>query len=136
MHRLEKALESAAPGREENWRDEVMAGLVVLGEATTLETDNADRPDSLLSDVAHNQPRLRNRVRGIRTQYHQLRERIGELEREIQQPQDRVIDFPDLRQRLTWVLTALRHIRARESDLIYEAYYDAFKADVEDDLGM
>ncbi|HEX3327478.1 MAG TPA: hypothetical protein VHV50_10820, partial [Actinomycetota bacterium] len=40
MHRLEKALESAAPGREENWRDEVMAGLVVLGEATTLETDN------------------------------------------------------------------------------------------------
>ena len=34
-----------------------------------------------------------------------------------------------------WVLTALRHVRARESDLIYEAYYDAFRADLEEDLG-
>jgi predicted nucleic acid-binding Zn-ribbon protein len=136
MHRLEKALESAAPGREESWRDEVMAALTVLGEATTQEGENADRPESLLSDIAHSQPRLRNRVRGIRTQYRQLRERIGELDRELNQPQDAAPDFADLRQRLSWVLTALRHVRARESDLLYEAYYDAFHADLEADLGM
>jgi len=130
MHRLEEALESAAPGRERRWRDEVMSGLVVLGEATAQEAENADRPDSLLSDIAHDQPRLRNRVRGIRTQYQQLHERIEGLERELRQPQDAAPDFSDLRQRLTWVLTALRHVRARESDLIYEAYYDAFKADL------
>lgn len=35
-----------------------------------------------------------------------------------------------MRQRLGWVLTALRHQRARESDLIYEAYYEAFKAEL------
>ena len=136
MHRLEKALESAAPRREESWHDEVMAALTVLGEATTQEAENADRPESLLSDIAHNQPRLRNRVRGIRTQYRQLRERIGELQRELHQPQDASPDFADLRQRLAWVLTALRHVRARESDLLYEAYFDAFRADLEDDLGM
>ena len=136
MHRLENALESAAPMREEGWRDEVMAALTVLGEATIREAENADRPESLLSDIAHNQPRLRNRVRGIRMQYRQLHERIGELDRELDQPQDAPPDFADLRQRLAWVLTALRHVRARESDLLYEAYYDAFRADLEADLGM
>ena len=135
MHRLEKALESAAPRREEGWRDEVMAALTVLREVTTQEAENADRPGSLLSDIAHNQPRLRNRVRGIRTQYRQLRERMLELDRELYQPQDAIPDFADLRQRLAWVLTALRHVRARESDLLYEAYYDAFRADLEEDLG-
>jgi hypothetical protein len=136
MHGLEKALESAGPRREESWRDEVIAALAVLGEATTQEAENADRPESLLSDIAHNQPRLRNRVRGIRTQYRQLRERIGELDREFHQPKEAAPDFADLRQRLAWVLTALRHVRARESDLIYEAYYDAFRTDLEEDLGM
>jgi hypothetical protein len=135
MHRLEKALESAAPRREGGWRDEVMAALTVLGEATAQEAENANRPDSLLSDIAHNQPRLRNRVRGIRTQHLQLRERIGELDSELHQSRDAAPDFADLRQRLAWVLTALRHVRARESDLLYDAYYDAFRADLEEDLG-
>jgi chromosome segregation ATPase len=135
MHDLEEALESAAPRREGSWRDEVTAALTVLAEATTQEAENADRPESLLSDIAHNQPRLRNRVRGIRTQYRQLRERIRELHRELHQPQDAAPDFAYLRQRLAWILTALRHVRARESDLLYEAYYDAFRADLEEDLG-
>jgi predicted nucleic acid-binding Zn-ribbon protein len=133
MHLLEKALESAAPRREGNWRDEVMAALTVLGKATTQEAENADRPESLLSDIARNQPRLRNRVRGIRTQYQQLRERMGELDRELHQPQNAMPDFADLRQRVAWVLSALRHVRARESDLLYEAYYDAFRIDLEED---
>lgn len=135
MHRLERAIESAAPKREATWRGDVMTALAVLGEATTQEADNAERPESLLSDIALNQPRLRNRVRGIRTQYAQLRERIRELDRELQQPHDAAPDFADLRERLAWVLTALRHVRARESDLLYEAYYDAFRADLDEDVG-
>lgn len=134
MHRLEKALESAAPRREQSWRDEVLAALTVLGEATTNEETNAGRPESLLSDIAQNQPRLRNRVRGIRTQYRQLAERIEELERELEQVHDPSADFADIRQRLAWVLTALRHVRARESDLLYEAYYDVFRAELDEDF--
>ena len=133
MHRLENALETAAPKRETIWRSEVMAALAVLGEATTEEADNANRPESLLSDIALNQPRLRHRVHGIRTQYAQIRERIQELGRELQHPEDGSPDFADLRQRLAWVLTALRHVRARESDLLYEAYYEAFRADLDED---
>jgi hypothetical protein len=35
-----------------------------------------------------------------------------------------------VRQRLGWVLSALRHQRAQESDPIYEAYFEAFKEDL------
>ena len=84
----------------------------------------------MLSDIAFNQPRLRNRVRGVRTQYRQLQERIDALRREFEESDDAAVDFADIRQRLAWLLTALRHQRARESDLIYEAYYEAFHTDL------
>jgi hypothetical protein len=64
MHELEAALGSAAPARETRWREVVLGALTVLGDATREEAKNAEQPDSLLSDVAFNQPRLRNRVRG------------------------------------------------------------------------
>ncbi|HEV8626922.1 MAG TPA: hypothetical protein VG034_20955 [Acidimicrobiia bacterium] len=130
MHELEAALESAGPGRESSWREQVTAALRVLGDATAAERENATRLDSLLSDVARTQPRLRNRVRGVRVQYGQLQDAIATLQQELEQAGDASPEVADLRQRAGWVLTALRHQRARESDLIYEAYYDAFKAEL------
>jgi hypothetical protein len=49
---------------------------------------------------------------------------------ELAKPDDDHTDFADVRQRLAWILTALRHERARESDLIYEAYFDAFDTEL------
>jgi hypothetical protein len=40
------------------------------------------------------------------------------------------VDFTGIRQCLAWVLAGLRYQQARESDLIYEAYYDAFRSDI------
>ncbi len=130
MHLLEAALSAAAPGRESNWRDAVLGALGSLEQATLDEATNADRPDSLLSDLARSQPRMRNRARALRLQYRQLLESIGSLRREVQDVPDADIDYVDLRQRFSWLLTALRHQRARESDLIYEAYYEAFNVDL------
>jgi hypothetical protein len=130
MHRLEAALSSAAPGREASWRDDVVAALTELHLATTEENDNAARPDSLLSDLQRTQPRLRSRVRGVRTQYRHLRDGIEALRQELEEQSPDVPDFGDVRQRLAWLLTALRHQRARESDLIYEAYYEAFNTEL------
>ncbi len=121
---------SAALGREGSWRDEVLASLSVLDEATREESENADLPDSLLSNIARTQPRLRNRVRGVRLQYRQLRDTVASLRHEHEGQGDPAVDVADLRERLAWLLTALRHQRARESDLIYEAYYEAFRADL------
>lgn len=134
VHALEAALASAAPGREVRWRDEVLAALSDLDRATAEEASNAELPDSLLSDIKRTQPRLRNRVRGVRAQYRQVRDAIQSLRRELDDPHEpgesATIDYADMRERIGWILTALRRQRARESDLIYEAYYDAFRADL------
>ena len=135
VHQLEAALAAAAPGRESQWREGVIAGLVALDEATGGEFENAESPDSLLSDIKRTQPRLRTRVRGLRVQYVRLREAIVSLRGELDEPPDEDADFADVRERLSWLLTALRHQRARESDLIYEAYLDAFNIDLGADDG-
>jgi hypothetical protein len=135
MQQLEAVLGAAAPGREEAWRDDVRSALSILGQAAREEAQNAAQPDSLLSDVARTQPWLRNRVRGLRIHYRQLQDSIASLRSELEHPADPTVDFADIRQRFAWVLTALRHQRARESDLIYEAYYDAFRSDVARDVG-
>jgi hypothetical protein len=130
MHALEGALGAAAPGRESSWRAAVLATLIVLDEATDDELANSTNADSLLSDIKRTQPRLRTRVRGLRTHYAHLRQTITSMRAELAKPDDDGTDFADVRQRLAWLLTALRHQRARESDLIYEAYYDAFNAEL------
>jgi hypothetical protein len=133
MQQLEAALGSAAPHREEAWLTEVRRTLGVLSEAARDEADNAAQPDSLLSDIARTQPWLRNRARGLRVHYGQIRDAIAALRKELDSEAGHKADFTDIRQRLTWVLTGLRHQRARESDLIYEAYYDAFRSDLAQD---
>jgi hypothetical protein len=135
MQQLETALASAAPRREQAWRTDVSAALDILAETAASEAHNADLPDSLLSDIARSQPWLRNRVRGLRLHYRQLQDTLASLREELDEPGDAPADFADLRQRLASVLSGLRHQRARESDLIYEAYYDAFGSDVALDAG-
>lgn len=133
VHALEAALGAAAPGREPTWRDAVRIELGVLQEAITEEYRNALEPDSILSDIARTQPRLRSRVRGLRSHYRQIGETITTLLQELDEAE--VPDVADARQRLGWLLTSLRHQRGRESDLIYEAYYEAFQRDLDEDLG-
>jgi|SRR3954465_3963707 len=134
IHRLEASLGSAAPGREPQWLRDVLGSLEHLVEAMREEQRNAERPDSLLSDVSRTQPRLRNRVRGIRAQYGQVRDAVDALCHELTaRSEEPGADVADIRQRLGWVLTMLRHQRSRESDLIYEAYYDAFNTDLDVD---
>jgi hypothetical protein len=130
MQHLEQALGAAAPHREQAWLGEVCRTLTVLAGAADEEATNASQPDSLLSDIARTQPWLRNRVRGLRIHYRQLRDGITALQQELDGNRSEKVDFTDIRQRLAWVLAGLRHQRARESDLIYEAYYDAFQTDL------
>jgi hypothetical protein len=130
VHRLEAAMEEPARGRQGAWWAEVTAAITDLEAATAEEEANAGRPDSLLADLKRTQPRLRTRVRGVRSQYAQFRRALRELREELDDDGDGAPDVDDIRQRLAWLTTALRHQRARESDLIYEAYFDAFNADL------
>lgn len=128
MQALEAALARPAPGREAAWREAVIASLDVLAEATRQEAENANRPDSLLSDMARTQPRLRNRVRALRVQYRQLQEAIERGRHDV--ANSSVVGFAEVRDDVARLLTGLRDQRAKESDLLYEAYYDAFRSDL------
>lgn len=140
MHRLEAALAVAAPGREMAWRDDVLTALGELDTVMSTEAANAAEPDSLLSDLRRSQPRLRSQARGVQLQYRQVTDAIAALRDEL--TVDRADhrgtgdgdtpDVGDIRHRLAWLLMALRHQRARESDLIHEAYYDAFGVTLDD----
>ena len=107
-----------------------VAALKVLDEATDDEYANAANPESLLADIKRTQLRLRTRVRGLRMQYSHFRQAIAWIRAELDKPEGEGTDFANVRQRLAWLLTALRHQRARESDLIYEAYHDAFDTEL------
>ena len=131
MHDLEAALGSAAPGREQEWRDRVDDALETLATVVAEEEANSRAPDSLLSDLERNHPRLRSRVHGVCAQYTNIREALDGLRRELANTTDAVPDFTDVRERFAWLFSALRHQRARESDLLYEAYHDAFGVDIE-----
>jgi hypothetical protein len=120
VHRLEAALGSAAPGRREAWRQDVVTALDALERATRDEERHAERPEGLLSEIARSQPMLRHRVHGLRSQYRHVRDTITHLRGELSEEAD--FDVADVRQRLGWVLTALRYQRAREADLIYDAF--------------
>ena len=67
---------------------------------------------------------------GYERNTHHLRQTISSIRAELAKPDDDGTDFADVRQRLAWLLTGLRHQRARESDLIYEAYYAAFDTEL------
>lgn len=133
MQQLEAALSAAAPLRQQAWLAEVRSTLTVLSDAVAEEAGNAAQPDSLLFDIARTQPWLRNRVRGLRIHYGQLRDSLTALQHELSGHHSDAVDFTDIRQRLALILGGLRHQRARESDLLYEAYYDAYRTDLHHD---
>jgi hypothetical protein len=131
LQHLERATGTAA--RAPRWHDDALAALIALDEATIDEQRNANQPDSLLSEILRNQPRLRPRVHGIRAQYSQIRETVRSLLDEMTRSAPDALDIADLRRRTERLASALRYQRARDSDLIYEAYYDTFNTELDAD---
>ena len=86
-----------SPLLKPSWRAAVLDAVVVLDDATDQEYTNAVSPDSLLSDIKRSQPRLRTRVRGLRTQYEHLRQAITSIRAELAVSDDGNTDYADLR---------------------------------------
>jgi hypothetical protein len=131
LQRLESAAGAAA--RAPHWHEDALAALAALDEATTDEQRNANEPDSLLSELLRNRPRLRPRVHGIRAQYGQIRDTVQSLLDEMTRSDPDALDIIDIRHRTERLASALRYQRSRESDLIYEAYYDTFDTELDSD---
>ena len=133
IDQLSAALTAPASLRTPVWRRNVADALEMLDDAVDAEAAAHGDPDSLLSDIARTQPRLRNRVRGLRAEYarvgHQLRAGLDSV------AGDPDVGVAETRARLGDLISALHLLRGRESDLIYEAYFEAFDRDIEEELG-
>src|SRR4051794_10561868 len=65
LHALEAASASAGPGRDQEWRDTVAVALELLTEAIDEQQGSYSHTDSLMAQVAQDDPRLRTWVRQL-----------------------------------------------------------------------
>lgn len=122
LHSLESALSEPAPTRQRQWVETVRAALDALLQALDTQAAGDSGAASLLSEIASDEPRLIPRIDRLRRQHQGLRESVQVILAEIaaQTDQDH-IDTADIRDRLADLARLLRHHRAQEADLIYEA---------------
>jgi len=122
MRVLEVALAKAAPHRESAWRRRVVTALRELQRVMQTQSAELSGDQELFAELLTTAPRLQRRIEQLRQQYEDLTSQIGSLVAQFSgEEYDGHADVDDTRQRLAWLLTALRHFQARENDLIYEA---------------
>ena len=122
MHRLEHCLGQAAPGREELWLADVGNALDLLIVAMKESQEVVCRDEGLVEEIKHTSPRLVNRIDNLRDEFDGLLQQAATLRDQLAGAAKRShTAFADLRQRMDWLLSGLRHHQAKETDLIYEA---------------
>ena len=123
LHALELHAGSAAPGREQDWLTGVRDAITTLEQALALQEGNATPDEGLLSAVERDQPRLRRRVEELRQRSLTIRNDLTALSRRLHAIDGTdTIDSADIRQQLERIASEMRYQRARETDLVYEAY--------------
>lgn len=120
IHDLEAALAMAAEGS--TWLSEVKTDLEALEAAMVEERRELNRPDALLAMILAEHPRrFSSRVRNLHEQYDDIIRQLASLRDQLTHREDAQPDAADLRQRASWIIGALHHCRARQTDLVYEA---------------
>ncbi|QEG24692.1 hypothetical protein [Mariniblastus fucicola] len=128
IHRLEACLGQAAPGRETEWQQEVNRALDLLLAAMKESRECVQRDDGLIEEIKLEKPYLLKRIKNLRAEFDGLFNQAAALQDQMKDASDKdssetqQIGFADLRQRMSWLLSALRHHQAKEADLVYEAF--------------
>jgi len=122
LRQVEHVAGAAATGREEAWSADIGDALNALEAALGEQGRHSGESDSPLSDIEVQEPRLRNRVTQLRQRYGDLERRIEELRSQLDTSAGACADVDDTRHRLENLAAELRYLRAREADLVYEAY--------------
>jgi DNA repair ATPase RecN len=122
LHELELHAGSPSPGREQEWLRHACAALAALEQVLESQHTNSSDAESTLSDIERDEPRLRNRVVQLRRDYAALHAATRRLRAQLEVTPPSPGHIVDARQRLDRLATELRYQRAREADLVYEAY--------------
>jgi hypothetical protein len=119
MRALEDALAKPATYRETEWASCVVEELTALEEAMLRQMAELEGEDNTLAALARDQPRLLPRIQQLRQQYGDLVCQVSALRAQL--TAEGSPKSEETRQRLAWILTALKHFQAKETDLMYEA---------------
>jgi hypothetical protein len=121
MRSLEDALAKPTFHRETDWACLVGEELGTLEDAMLRQIAELEGEDNVLAALARDQPRLLPRIQQLRQQYADLVHQVSSLREQL--TADGSPQSDETRQRLTWILTALKHFQAKETDLMYEGLH-------------
>lgn len=121
MHALEAATGMAGPGRDAEWREAVATALDQLTSAIADQQASYADPQSLMAQLAQDDPRLRTWVRQLHHRWSGLATTTSDLADELRAADSTGSrSIADVREQVRWLSAALHHHRAREADLIFE----------------
>jgi hypothetical protein len=115
---------AAAPGREQDRRRRVTETLQAVSDLLAQHISAAEAPAGLLAEIDTLRPTSLQRVKRLRQEHADLLQQTKALRQRLADYGDEETpDFQDIRQRATWLLNALRHHQATETDLIFESFW-------------
>lgn len=120
---LEAALAAGSVRDQSAWSRRVMAALSVLEKTMASQTKELDSDQGLLAGILDQAPRFERQVGHLRDQFTDLVRQVESLHKQFhdsnhQDPHE----VSEIRQRIAWIITAIRHFQACESDLLQEAF--------------
>jgi len=126
MHGLEEAVGRAAAGDLEGWTQTVRTALERLETAFIEQRASYEDPIGLMAEIAQDHPQLRTWVRQLRHRWIELEASARTLRQTLESSTDLHATY-EIRERVRWLMGAIRHHREREADLVF----DALEVDVE-----
>ncbi len=120
MNNLESALAAASFQREDDWNVVVQGELEQLQLALRDSRSELNSNEGLFAEIAADHPRLINRMENLKQEFSDLERQIKTLRDQFKKL-DQVPEVADIRERLSWLLKALRHAQAKENELVFEA---------------
>lgn len=122
VREVEDALAAASWQRGQAWTRTVHNALQVMRDVLRATRQSADAEDSLLSQIALEEPRLEARARRLRGEYSELERVVESLCTQLETLSEEKNKVEDVRQSVRRMISALRLIEAKEAELLYEAF--------------
>ena len=121
---LNRAIASAAPGREPSWAQRVSRDLQAVRSALQAHTESSEGDGGLFQELDLAWPTRVQQVKELRQEHRRMLEQSAELVGAA----DRIVSgdsaaYSELRRQVIGLLADLRRHQAEETDLIFECFY-------------
>jgi hypothetical protein len=127
---LLKALGRAAPGRERDWAERVVAALAAARAAIKAHRDEVESEQGLYGELRFEAPWLLGRVRQLGNQLARLDSEARDLEIEVERVREGDVQgLGAIRGQAEVMLLSLRDLMAKEADLVWERFNEPVALD-------